>query len=200
MPAFPRSCQTFPRTLSLAKHTRRLGSVRQALSHPAVVVLKTRFHCEHISALLNLGSCLLIQRVGLSKCVCVRACALMCVCIINYTDQRPTRVIPACIICVYLTKLMLWFTGTFVDIIPLHVPPLLCSVSAHLCLLCASHREGKILLLSFERNIYELEPNVLDNLAACFPSFFKWASWWLHVEAGNKVEQIISKATNQTPP
>lgn len=77
VPAFlsdKRPERTFPRTLSLAKHTRRLSFVRQALSHSVVVVLKTRFHCEHISALLNLGSCLLIQRVRLSKCVWVRVC------------------------------------------------------------------------------------------------------------------------------
>lgn len=122
---------------------------RQALSYSVVVVLITSFHCEHISALLNLGSCLLIQRVG--QCKCVSARVYVCVCIINYTHQRPTRVIPGRIICVYLTKLMLWFTGTFVDIIPLACfSPSLLSFSTSVSALRLSDRRKSTLAVFAE--------------------------------------------------
>lgn len=124
---------------------------RQALSYSVVVVLITSFHCEHISALLNLGSCLLIQRVGLCKCVSARVYICVCVCIINYTHQRPTRVIPGRIICVYLTKLMLWFTRTFVDIIPLACfSPSLLSFSTSVSALRLSDRRKSTLAVFAE--------------------------------------------------
>lgn len=59
----------------MSAHSRtRTHAQWQAVSYSVVVVLITSFHCEHISVVLNLGSCLLIQRVELCKCASVCTC------------------------------------------------------------------------------------------------------------------------------
>ena len=58
-------------------HTHTVGKrLRRSVSDLAVVVvLITMFHCWHFSVVLNLGPCLLMQRVEWkSVCVCVGVC------------------------------------------------------------------------------------------------------------------------------
>lgn len=79
-----------------------------AVSYLAVVVvLITSFHCWHFSVVLNLGPCLLMQRLEwVTVCVCDEWDWLM----------QPL-VISSHTVYVYLNVLMLWFTGAFMEII-----------------------------------------------------------------------------------
>ena len=48
-------------------------------------------------------------------CVRFRVCVCVCVCVMNGTDIKPPLVIPT--VYIYLNALILWFTGTLLDII-----------------------------------------------------------------------------------